>query len=323
MYRYVLKRILIMIPVVLGVTILIFSVMHFAPGDAAVTILGSTATDAELAAKREQLGLNLPFFTQLFNYIKNMVLHGDLGNSYITGSSVTHELMVRFPRTILLAFILMILRAVMGISLGVCAATHQDQFLDRFCMVLALIGASVPSFWLALMLVLVFSLKLEWLPPYGIGGIEYYILPCIAASISGIGQQARQTRSAVLECIRADYVATARAKGLSEKDVLYKHILSNAMIPIVTVIGTGFGFSVAGTIIIENVFAMPGIGLYLTNGITNRDYPAVTGSVVVICIVMSIIMLAMDLIYAYLDPRIKAQYERQSAKKVKIKGGKA
>ncbi len=319
MYRYILKRILIMIPVILGVTVLIFTIMYFTPGDAAVAILGTNATDLQLEAKREQLGINKPYIVQLANYMRKLYLHGDMGESYMTGTSVSHELMERFPRTLLLAVIMMVLRAIMGIFLGVTAATHQDQFLDRFCMILALIGASMPSFWLALMLIIIFSLRLNWLPSYGIGGIRYYILPCIAASISSIGQQARQTRSAVLECIRSDYVTTARAKGISERQILYKHILANAMIPIVTVLGTGFGFSLAGTLIIENVFSMPGIGLYMTNGITNRDYPVVTGSVVLICFMMSVVMLIMDLVYAFLDPRIKAQYENQGASRRKIK----
>lgn len=319
MYRYVLKRLLIMIPVILGVTILIFTIMYFTPGDAAEAILGSSASEAQLEAKREQLGLNDPYIVQLLTYMKNLFFKGDMGSSYVTSTPIAHELMQRFPRTLALAFVIMLMRAVLGTSLGVVAALHQDKFLDKFCMILALIGASMPSFWLALMLVILFSLRLGWFPSYGIGGIEYYILPCIAASISSIGQQARQSRSAVLECIRSDYVTTARAKGICERSVLFKHILANAMIPIITVIGTGFGFSLAGTLIIENVFAIPGIGLYMTNGISNRDYPVVTGSVILVCFMMSIVMLVMDLIYAFLDPRIKAQYENQSARRVKIK----
>ena len=319
MYRYILKRLLIMIPVLVGVTVLIFTIMYLTPGDAAITILGTNATEAQLAEKRAQLGIDKPYIVQLLNYMKNLFFHGSLGQSYSTGADVSDELMARFPRTLMLAFIIMIFRAVAGTLLGITAATHQDKFLDRFSMILALIGASIPGFWLALMLVIVFSLRLKWLPSYGIGGIEYYILPCVAASISSIGQQARQSRSAVLECIRADYVATARAKGISERRVLYKHILSNALIPIVTVIGTGFGFSLAGTLIIENVFAIPGIGLYMTNGISNRDYPVVTGSVVLVCFMMSIVMLVMDLIYAFIDPRIKAQYERQGSTLIKKK----
>lgn len=321
MHRYVWKRILIMIPVLLGVTVLIFTIMYFTPGDAAETLLGSSATDAQLAAKREQLGIDKPYIVQLTTYMKNLFFHGDMGKSYSTSTSISAELMQRFPRTLALAFVIMLMRAILGTSLGVVAALHQDKFLDKFCMVLALIGASMPAFWLALMLVIVFSLRLGWFPPYGVGGIEYYILPCIAASISSIGQQARQSRSAVLECIRADYVTTARAKGLSERRILFRHILSNAMIPIITVIGTGFGFSLAGTLIIENVFGIPGIGLYMNNGIFNRDYPVVTGSVILVCFMMSIVMLIMDLIYAFLDPRIKAQYENQSARRIRIKRG--
>ncbi len=315
MGRYIIKRILLMVPVLLGVAVLVFTVLYLTPGDAATVILGTSASEADLIAKRHELGIDRPYLEQLLNYLNGLFFHGSMGNSYSTGAPVAKEIMARFPRTLLLAVIIMGLRALMGIPLGVISATHQDKFVDRFCMVLALLGASIPGFWLAIMMILVFSLKLHWLPSFGIkNGVLSYILPCISASISSIGQQARQTRSAVLECIRSDYVSTARAKGLSEKKILYRHILPNAMIPIITVLGTGFGFSLAGTLIIETVFSMPGIGLYMTTGISNRDFPVVTGCVVFVCFCMGIVMLLMDLIYAFLDPRIKAQYSRRGAK---------
>lgn len=178
-------------------------------------------------------------------------------------------------------------------------------------MIIALAGVSIPGFWLAMMLVLFFSVKLGWLPPYGVGGLQYFILPCIANAFAGIASQARQTRSSMLEVIRSDYIVTARAKGLSERDILYKHALPNALIPIITVVGNGMGMMLGGTVVIESVFSIPGIGMYTTSAINNRDYPIVMGGVLFLGAVFSLIMLLVDIIYAYVDPRIKAQYEGQ------------
>lgn len=308
MWRYILKRLAMMVFVVLGVAVMIFSIMYFTSGDPAVMLLGSSATPAQLEAKRAAMGLDQPYLIQLIRYLKDTFIYFDFGTSYILKVPVIDELLVRFPRTLVLATICMIISTAVGLPLGITAAVHQNRWQDRVCMVIALLGVSLPGFWLALMLVLVFAVKLQILPPYGIGGIEYYILPCVANSVANIAMQARQTRSSMLDVIRSDYIVTARAKGLEEKGVIYKHALPNALIPIITIIGNTFGKALGGTVIIETVFSIPGIGMFMTTGINNRDYPVVRGCVVLLAIAFSIIMLIVDLVYAMVDPKIRAQY---------------
>jgi len=315
MTKYILKRLLWMVPVILGVTVVIFFIMHFVPGDPAVIILGTEASQAELQAKREQLGLAQPFVIQLGNYMKQVFLHFDFGNSYITNNSITKELLGRLPRTALVGFISIVLMLLVGIPLGITAAVHQNGLGDRICMVIALIGVSVPSFWLGLLLVITFSLRLGWLPASGIGGLQYYVLPCIASAFGGIAGLARQSRSSMLEVIRSDYVVTARAKGLSERKVIYGHALPNALIPIITVAGSHLAHIFGGSVVIENVFSIPGIGSYMVQAVNNRDYTVVTGSVIFLAVVFSLVMLLVDVVYAFVDPRIKAQYTNGSRKK--------
>lgn len=307
MLRYVFKRLIMMIFVVLGVAVLIFTIMYFMPGDPAEMILGSGATAEAIAAKRTQLGLDQPYFVQLGRFLWN-ALHGDLGQSYINSVSVWTELKNRLPYTLIIAVTTMILNVVIGIPLGVTAAVHKDGLADKLCMLFAMFCISVPGFWVGLVLVIIFSVNLGWLPPYGTSDWTCFIMPCMAASLVGIGNLARQSRSSMLDVIHADYVTTARAKGQVPFKVTYKHALSNALIPIITVIGNRFGASLGGTIVIENVFSIGGIGMYVTSAIANRDYPVIRGSVVFLAIAFSIIMLVVDLIYAFIDPRIKAQY---------------
>ena len=314
MGKYVLKRLLWIIPVILGVAALIFTIMFFIPSDPAVMILGSNTPIADLNALREKLGLFDPYIVRLLNYLKDVFLHFNLGNSYVTKIPVITELAGRFPATLIIAVACIGLSIVIGVPLGVLAAVKQDTVFDRLSMFVSLIGVSIPQFWLALLMVILFSLKLGWLPASGTGGIVYFILPCIANSFSGIATQARQARSSMLEVIRADYITTARAKGVSEIAVIFKHALPNALLPLITVAGTNFGQQLAGALIIENVFSIPGIGYYMVNAINNRDYPAVEGSVIVLAIAFSLVMLLTDLIYAYVDPRIKAQYSSKGGK---------
>lgn len=315
MTKYVIKRLLWMIPVMLGVTIVIFSIMHFVPGDPAVIILGTEATEAQLMQKREELGLTEPFLIQLGTYMKNVFLHFDFGNSYITNNSITSELLARLPRTALVGFVSMVLMLLIGIPLGITAAVHQNGLADRICMIIALLGVSVPAFWLGLLLVILFALKLGWLPASGIGGFEYYVLPCIASAFGGIAGLARQSRSSMLEVIRSDYVVTARAKGLSERKVIYGHALPNALIPIITVAGSHLAHIFGGSVVIENVFSIPGIGSYMVTAVNNRDYTVVTGSVIFLAVTFSLVMLLVDVVYAFVDPRIKAQYTGGKKKK--------
>ena len=317
MSRYIFKRILWMIPIVIAIAVVIFSLMHFVPGDPAKIILGNTATADELAAKREALGLNRPFFVQLADYLSQFFFKGNMGTSYTTTAPITPQVLQRIPRTVALGLGSMVISFIIGSLLGINAAVHQNQIQDRISMIVALIGVSMPSFWLALMLILLFSVKLGWLPPSGIGGIKYYILPVLASAVAGIGGLARQTRSSMLEVIRSDYITTARSKGLSEREVIFKHALPNAMIPIITLLGFQFGALLGGSLIIETIFAIPGMGTYMVGAINGRDYPVVQSCVIVLGIVFSICMLLVDIAYAYVDPRIKAQYEAMGAKGAK------
>ena len=316
MGRYIAKRLLYMIPVIFGVALLVFTIMYFVPGDPAAVILGGSATQTELDALRENMGLNQPFLVQLATYLKKLFLHFDFGNSYITSLSISRELLSRFPRTFVIALSCMVLSILIGIPLGVNAAVHQNGFGDRISMFVALCGVSMPGFWIGLLLVLLFSLRLGWLPPSGIGGFKFYILPCIANSMGGIATLARQTRSSMLEVIRSDYIVTARSKGLNERNVIYRHALPNALIPVITVVGQSFGRMLGGTLVIETVFSIPGIGAYMITGVNNRDYAAVEGSIIFVAVMFSIVMLLVDLVYALVDPRIKAQYMGTRRRKV-------
>lgn len=317
MIRYIIKRLLWMIPVVLGVAILVFTIMEFVPGDQVTIMIGGSATPAEQEAMREMLGLNRPFLVRLGEYLKNLIFHFDFGTSYIYGNSVASDIMDRFPRTAMIAFISSAFATIVGIPIGIYAATHQDKTGDRVALIASMFFVSMPNFWLALILVIVFSLKLGWLPNTGIGSPAHYVLPMISLLLGSFANEARQTRSGMLEVIRSDYIITARAKGVSERNVLYKHALPNALIPIITNIGTHFGRSLGGTLILETVFSIPGLGTYLMSGINNRDYNAVQGTLIFLAIMFSIVMLLTDLVYAFIDPRIKAQYENQSKKRRK------
>jgi ABC-type dipeptide/oligopeptide/nickel transport system permease component len=315
MGRYIAKRLLWMIPVVLGVTILIFTIMYFIPGDPVEMMLGPDTTPAQIEAKREALGLDDPYFVRLGKYLGDIVLRFDFGESWVYHTPVTSELLNRLPRTLAIAVACMALQIFVGIPLGVIAAVNQDRWGDRISMFIALFGISMPEFWIALMLVLLFSLRLGWLPPYGIGGVEYYILPVIALSFAGIATQARQTRSSMLEVIRSDYITTARAKGMSETRVIFRHALPNALLPVITVIGNGMGRLLAGAVVIETIFAVPGVGMYLVGGIGARDYAVVQSSVIFLAIAFALIMLLVDLVYAVIDPRIKAQFQGKKKRK--------
>lgn len=301
-----------MIPVMIGIAILIFTIMYFSPGDPAASILGIGATQVQIEQKQAEMGLNDPYILQLARFLKQVFIHFDFGVSYFYGTPVIEGLLSRMQYTLVISIICMGLQILIGTPLGVLAAVNQNGFLDRVAMFIALLGVSIPGFWLALMMVVVFAVKLGWLPPYGVGGFEYYIMPCIANCFAGIATQARQTRSSMLEVIRSDYIVTAQAKGLSRNEILLKHALPNGLIPIVTIVGNGMGMMLGGTVVIENVFSIPGIGNYMMNAISSRDYPVVLGGVIFLGFIFSIIMLLVDLVYAFVDPRIKAKYEGQA-----------
>ena len=317
MFRYALNRILMMIPVVLGVTIVIFTIMYIVPGDPTISILGSQAEPWEYAALREKMGLNDMYILQLLRYLKQVYLQFDLGSSYLTGYSVTLELMERLPRTLILGFSSILVAVAVGVPLGIGSAVHQNTIRDWLPLGVALIGVSMPQFWLALMLVLVFAVKLGWLPPYGMGGIQFWILPIISGSFFGLGNFARQTRSSMLDVINSDYIVMARAKGLPERSVIYKHALPNALIPLITIMGSILAHLFGGSMLIETIFSIPGVGYFLVKSVNNRDYPAVEGGVLLLSIVFTVMMLLTDLVMAYVDPRIKAQFSSRTKSKMK------
>lgn len=319
MWRYIVKRLLWLIVILFGVGILIFTIMYFVPGDPADIILSSTATAVEKEAWRDEQGLNDPYIVQLGNFLVNAFLKFDFGTSYKYRVPVMEEFVQRVPRTLTLGWICLLIDALIGIPLGVMCATHRNGLIDHSLMVGAMVGVSIPNFWLALLMVILFSLKLKWLPSSGIDSWTCWIMPVIAGSLTGIAMNARQTRSAVLETIRADFVTTARAKGLPEQRVIYQHMLPNALIPVINQLGGQFANALAGTVVIETVFSFPGIGTYMMTAISNRDYPVIRGCVMVLAAFSAVAMLLVDLIYAYIDPRIKAQYANLSAKKGSVK----
>lgn len=309
MSRYIYKRLLLMIPVVIMVAVLIFTIMYFTPGDPAIIILGPNASLEQLAAKRAELGIDQPYLVQLWNYLKNVFIRFDFGNSFINGRSVSSQIMERFPRTLMIAALSVLLSIVAGVPLGIVASVHQYTWKDNASMFAALIAASMPGFWIAQMMSLLFALKLGWLPATGIDSWKCYILPVVANAIGGIAAMARQTRSSMLEVIREDYITTARAKGQIERKVIYHHALRNALIPIVTCAGGAFGFQLGGALVVETVFSIPGLGKYMMDAINQRDYPSIRGTVIFLAIAFSIVMLVVDIMYAFIDPRIKGQYQ--------------
>lgn len=269
-----------------------------------------------------ELGLDQPFLVRLATYMSDVFIHFDLGNSWLTGVNIIPTIMERMPRTVVLTVVTLIIAFGLGIPLGIMAATHQNRWQDHISMILALIGVAIPNFWLALLLVLLFSVKLGWLPAMGIGtgiaGLQYYILPALSNCAGALANCARQTRSSMLDVIRADYITTARSKGVPENVVIIKHALKNALIPIITMMGTSFGRLLGGAMIIETIFSIPGMGTYIIGAVNNRDYPIVQGGTIFLAIVFSIMMLLVDLLYAAVDPRIKAQYASgKKGKKVK------
>lgn len=309
MLKYILQRLGMMIVVVLGISFIVFTIMNLTPGNAAQLILGQSASPEQVAKLEAELGLTDPFFVRYFDYMVNAV-QGDLGISYQTGLSVWGEIMARFPLTLTLAAVAMFFAALIGVPVGVISAVRQYSFVDGVSTVAALIFASIPSFVLGLILMLVFALNLGWFPATGIQDISGYVLPAVTLSTATMATLVRMTRSTMLEVLKQDYIRTARAKGAEEKSVVLKHSLRNALLPIVTVIGVDFGYLLGGTVVIESVFAASGLGTLLITAIRMKDTPVVMGAIMFITIAYSLVNLVVDVIYAYIDPRIKSQYER-------------
>jgi len=321
MYRFILKRLLMMIPVVLGVSFVVFTMMYITPGDPAQLILGDSATDKNIQMLREELGLNDSFLVQYGTYIKNAVLHGDLGTSYTTKRPVTEEILDRFPTTMLLASLSVLVAVIIGMTAGIIAATRQYSIFDNIATVFSLMGVSMPNFWQGLMAIILFAVWLGWLPASGFGGPKYWILPALTIGTSAAATIMRMTRSSMLEVIRQDYIRTARAKGQTERVVIMRHALKNALIPVITVVGLQFGYLLGGAVLTESIFSIPGIGKLMVDAIKLRNFPMVQGGVFFIAIVFSFVNLAVDILYAYADPRIKSQYGGRKAVKREVTNG--
>ena len=297
-----------LIPVILGVVLIIFLIMDLTPGDPARMVLGNMASEEALDAFREEQGLNDPLLVRYVRYVLDLC-RGDLGNSYKTNRSVMTELMDRFPATIQLAVASIFFALVVSVPIGIVSAVKQNSVFDNVGMVVALLGIAMPAFWLGLILIIAFSLNLNWLPSGGYGTWQNLILPAFTAGAACAANIARITRSSMLEIIRQDYMRTARAKGVSKTKVVLHHGMKNCWIPVITVAGLQFGTLLGGIVIIENVFAWPGVGNFLLTSITSKDTPCVLGSIVLFTVVFSIVNLIVDIIYAFVDPRIKAQYK--------------
>lgn len=307
MIKFIVKRIMMMIPVILGISFIIFLIMNLTPGDPAQLMLGDNATEEQLEALREEMGLNDNFFVRYFNYMRN-ALKGDFGKSYRNNLPVFNELFSRFPNTLRLAFWGISISIIIGIPTGVISAVKQYTLIDNVSLITALFMTSIPSFWLGLMLVLFFSLKLSILPATGVDTWRHFILPSITVAATTLAMLIRMTRSTMLEVIRQDYIRTAKAKGASDRKVIFIHALRNALLPIVTVIGINFGFLLGGALIAETVFAIPGLGSLMIASVRMKDTPMVMACVLFVAIVIGVVNLVIDILYAYIDPRIKSQY---------------
>jgi peptide/nickel transport system permease protein len=297
-----------MIPVLLGVTLIVFTMLYITPGDPAMLILGETSTEAERIMLREQMGLNEGYFSRLGVFFHDLFLKGDLGISYVNKKPVVELIGSRLPSTIILAVSSVGLAVFMGLILGIISSVKPYTIIDNLAMLLALVGVSMPNFWQGLLLMLLFSLRLGWLPATGFSTWQHVILPAVTIGTSSAALIARMTRSSMLEVINSDYISTARAKGQKEWLVITRHALSNAMIPIITTIGLQFGSMLGGALLTETVFAIPGLGKLMVDSINGRDYPVVQGGVLIIAFMFSIVNLLVDILYTYVDPRVKSNY---------------
>lgn len=309
MIKYIFRRILLVIPVMIGVSFLVFTMIHFTPGDPVITILGETASQESIDQLREELGLNDPFIVQYFTYVRNIVVDQDLGRSYVTNRPVASEIISRYPNTLRLALLGVLVSISIGIPLGIISAVKQYTWIDNVAMFFALIGVSMPIFWQGILLIILFSVTFRILPSSGFNTWQQMILPALTLGTGSAAIVARMTRSSMLEVYRQDYIRTARSKGLGEFTVVVRHALRNTLIPVVTIIGLQFGFLLGGAIVTETIFSIPGVGRLMVDAIRQRDMLIVQGGVLVIAFTFSLINLFVDIMYAFLDPKIRAQYK--------------
>ena len=309
MLKYVVKRILMIIPVVLAVSFIVFFIMDFVPSDPAVTVLGDGATEEQLDYYRETHGLNDPLIIRYVRYMEGIV-QGDLGTSYAQNRPVWDIFIEKFPNTFKLAVASVVVTVLLSIPLGILAAVKNNTWVDTVCSTFSFVGLAMPNFWLGLLLIMLFSVNLHLLPSTGAVGFKSLILPAITCGTGNMAALTRITRSSMLDVLRQDYLRTARAKGQSEGKIITRHAFKNAQIPVVTQIGIQMSTLLGGAVLTERVFAWPGVGAFLVDSIQKSDFEVVTGFVIMLAIFVSIILLLVDVVYAFLDPRIKAQYSK-------------
>lgn len=310
MYRYFVKRLLLIVPILLGVSLIVYFIMSLTPGDPGTIILGTSAGKEAIDALNHSLGYDRPFLERYAKYVFDLVIKFDMGKSYRSQMPVINLILTRAPISMRIAFNGMLCACIIGIPLGVLSAVKQYTALDTLSTTTAMFFAAVPSFWLGMMLIFIFALKLGWLPSNGVDSWKNFILPMFAIGLPFAAHQLRFTRSSMLEAIRQDYVRTARAKGASERTVIWGHALKNALLPIITVTGINFGGLLGGAMITETVFSIPGLGMLLVSAIETKDIPVVMGDTLFLAAFFCLIMVCVDLLYAIVDPRIKAKYAR-------------
>lgn len=304
MIAYAMRRVIMLVPVLLGVSIAVFMLLHLTPGDPARLVAGPDATPEQVEEIRHLLELDRPLYEQYGLYMWRL-LHGNLGRSIVTHAPVVSELLPRFIATAELAGAAMLVAVVFGMLVGIISATRQYSLLDNLLSALSLFGLSIPAYWLGLMLILFFSLKLGWLPTAGRGGLSHLVLPMITLGTFAMATVARMTRGSMLEVLHNEYIQTARAKGLRERVILTRHALKNALVPVITVVGLQVGQLLSGAVLTETVFAWPGLGRFLVDSIKARDFPVVQGGVLLTAVTFVLVNLIVDLLYSVVDPRIR------------------
>ena len=307
MLKFIGKRLLWMIPIAIGVSLIVFALISLVPGDPASTILGPSADQAQIDALNTKLGFYDPFWVRYFRYMGG-VIRLDFGESYVTKIPVIQELRSKIVISVIVAFSSIAGSLLIGVPLGILSAVKQYSLLDVFPTSMAMVLAAAPSFWVGLMLILVFSLKLGWLPSFGVEKAGWFVLPMLTLTAVYGATMLRFTRSSMLETVRQDYIRTVRAKGAAERVVIWRHALKNALLPVITAAGNTFGALLGGAIVTETLFSLPGLGTFVVNGIKQRDIPVVMGGTITLSILFSFVVLAVDLIYAFVDPRVKAKY---------------
>lgn len=310
MLRYIIKRLLMLIPVLLGIAFIIFSIMNLTPGDPARMILGEEATKEQIELKREELGLDKPFLVRYVNYVAN-ACRGNFGNSYRNGKPVVNEIADRFPTTFRIAFLGILIAVCVGLPIGIVSACKQYSILDTISTAGAMLLTAMPGFFVGMLLILLFNIRLKLLPATGIETWKHYLMPSLAVASVTMAGFIRMTRSTMLEVIRQDYVRTARAKGATEQRVIFRHCLRNALLPVITVIGMNFAAQLGGTVMIEQVFAIPGLGTHMVTALRQKDIPVVMGCVIFVALVAGIANLIVDILYTYIDPRVKTMYAKK------------